>query len=136
MNNETLEAPVDFDEAELYINVYLPEKLIPLTHRCDGCNAQALHGFVISTGEDTMSTLLACSHCARTWHNAGMAYLGHKDYRTPLDEYQRRIDTEKATALKQIAAGKLDDSNFVAGTSNSLFLAQWDLQFWHKREEN
>lgn len=120
-----------------FFELLLPDNLVALTDRCDACGAQALHGFVVDAKTEVpMSScvLLMCNHCARTNHNDGMEYLAHKDYREPYDKFMARIEAEKAEALKLIAAGKLDDSNYSAnGTGSARWQAQWDLNYWAKR---
>lgn len=101
--------------------------------RCDGCGAEAHHAFVMSAGDGNVAVLLACSHHARTWHNAGMDYLHHRDYRTPMDEWQVQVKAAQDAALKAIDSKKLDESNFVAGTSYPKHLAQWDKGYYKER---
>ena len=113
-------------EATNFYELLLPEKLTQAVHRCDGCGAQALHAFVIGTGVEEAGVLYFCSHHARSLHNSGAAYLAHKDYREPWDEYEVRRRGLQAEALKQLNAGKLDASNYDSGTSCPLHLSQWD----------
>lgn len=117
---------------DLHAELSLPDTMGP-SDRCDKCGAQALHAFALhNIGGGEPAVLRACNHHARTWHNNGMTYLAHRDYRTPLDQWHREQEAAKEASLKAIAAKKLDDSNFVAGTSLPLWRAQWDRDEWWK----
>lgn len=117
-------------ELEFYDSL-LPESLNQNKDRCDICQAEAHHAFVMTNG----LPLLACSHDAReTIHNAGVPYLAHRDYRTPMDEWVIQRKAAMEAALKAIEAKKLDDSNFDAGTSMPLHKARWDERYWRARD--
>lgn len=102
----------------------LPDKLTLSKDRCDSCGAQALHGFVVKNAEGIGALLLMCNHHARTSVRAGMQFMFHRDYRKPFEEYEAERKAQQEKALKELS--KKDDSNFDAGTSHPLHLAQWD----------
>lgn len=113
---------------DLHAELFLPDKL-DTTNRCDRCGAQALHAFAIhQPGNEDPGTLLACNHHARAWHNAGMLYLAHHDYRTPHDQWVKTTQAAFEAAAKGITTKKLDDSNLV--TNPPEWQSQWDSNYW------
>ena len=125
------------DTSLLFADLLLPEQLQQSKDRCDRCQAQALHAFAVAGREGEHVVLMFCNHDAREFHNAGHPYLVHQDYRKPWDEFQQERKEQIAKALKELEKNKVDDSNFDAGTSHPLHLAQWDRQeptrWWAER---
>lgn len=124
----------------------LPAK-IDLTYRCDRCNAQALHAFALPTPGGP-APLYTCNHHGREYHNQGMVYLAHRDYR---QEYTGFLTDRDKARKAAIEANRKENQKLVsnagspggdrtstpakddAGTSIATHLSQWDVAagHWH-----
>lgn len=113
---------------ELLAELMLPERLVTLQDRCDQCRAEALHAFVFSSEADGLWVMLTCNHHGLGLFRSAAPILAHRDYRVPYEQFVAENEAQQAEALKQIAAGKLDDSNYsaAAGTGAAAYKSQWD----------